>query len=203
MSEANFAHPRGDTFEYAGATVELVDASTILAAARVNPVDLVRRADWPEPVRRVEVTVSSVDAAGGPAHVFVARVHAGAAPMTTERMRRIVLGRDPIGLLLSRRIAEGDPVATRIVDGVGTAAAAAYRKLGLDRAGGPAAHRGPAVLADAGVGLQAEVGYEADGDVVRLRAQVPRDEVTPNHLRAFVTLTLQAVAELAGADALR
>jgi transitional endoplasmic reticulum ATPase len=203
MSEASFARPRGEIFEYAGATVELVDASTILAAARVNPVELVRRADWPAPVQRVEMTVSSVDSTSGPAHVFVARIHAGAEPMTTERMRRMVLGHDPIGVLLSKRIAEGDPVATRIVDGVGTAAAAAYRKLGLDKTAGPAANREPGVLADAGVGLQAEVGHEADGDVIRLRAEVPRDEVTANHLRAFVTLTLQAVVELAGADTLR
>ena len=32
------------TFQYAGATVELVDAATVLAAARVNPVDLMRKA---------------------------------------------------------------------------------------------------------------------------------------------------------------
>ncbi|AEV86058.1 ATPase AAA [Actinoplanes sp. SE50] len=195
---------QGEIFEYAGATVELLDASTILAAARVNPVDLVHHAaGWPAPVQRAEVTVSSRDTAAGPVHVFIARLHVGAEPMTTERMRGLVLGRDPIGVLLSKRIAEGDPVATRIVDGVGTAAAAAYRKLGFDRVDNPAANRQPGVLADAGVGLQAEVTHEAAGDVVRLRAEVPRDEVTATHLRAFVTLTLQAVAELADPDALR
>ncbi|GAA2882872.1 hypothetical protein Acy02nite_05210 [Actinoplanes cyaneus] len=192
-----------EIFEYAGATVSLVDPSTVLAAARVNPVELVHHADWPSPVQRVEVTVSSLDTTAGPMHVFVARVHAGAEPMSTERMRKLVLGRDPIGVLLSKRIAEGDPVATRIVDGVGSAAAAAYRKLGLDKAGGPAPHRGPGVFADAGVGLQAEVSHEADGDVIRLRSEVPRDEATANHLRAFVTLTLQAVTELTEPEALR
>lgn len=35
------------SFEYAGATVEIVDAATILAAARVNPVELLRRAVFP------------------------------------------------------------------------------------------------------------------------------------------------------------
>jgi len=39
------ARPRSETFEYAGATVELVDAATILAAARVNRVELLRRAE--------------------------------------------------------------------------------------------------------------------------------------------------------------
>ncbi|GAA4586247.1 transitional endoplasmic reticulum ATPase [Actinoplanes octamycinicus] len=194
---------RGEIFEYAGSTVELVDASTVLAAARVNPVDLVHSAQWPLPVRRVEVTVSSVETGTGPAHVFIARIHAGAEEMTPDRMRKLVLGRDPLGVLLSKRIAEGDPVATRFVDGVGTAAAAAYRKLGFDKTTGPAADRGPGVLADAGVGLQADVSREGDGDVVRLRSEVPRDEVTANHLRAFVTLTLQAVAELAGPESLR
>ncbi|GIE86292.1 ATP-binding protein [Actinoplanes regularis] len=192
-----------EIFEYFGAAVELVDASTILAAARVNPVELVHHAEWPAPVQRVELTVSSTADAADPAHVFVARLHAGAEPMTTERMRGMVLGHDPIGLLLSKRIAEGDPVATRLVDGVGAAAAAAYRKLGFDKANGPAPDRSPGVFADAAVGLRAEVDHEADGDVIRLRAEVPRDEVTANHLRAFVTLTLQAVVELAEPDALR
>ncbi|WIM93709.1 ATP-binding protein [Actinoplanes oblitus] len=193
----------GEIFEYAGATVELIDANTVLAAARVNPVELVHGPRWPLPIQRVDITVSSVDGPAGAVHVFIARIHAGAEEMTTERVRKLVLGRDPIGMLLSKRIAEGDPVATRFVDGVGTAAAAAYRKLGFDKTAGPAAAREPGVLADAGVGLQADVAREDDGDVVRLRAEVPRDEVTANHLRAFVTLTLQAVTELAGPDALR
>jgi transitional endoplasmic reticulum ATPase len=196
MSEAR---PNTESFEYAGATVQLIDAVTLLAAARVNPVELLRRTTWPVPVQRVDMTVS----ADGTDHVFTARIAAGAEPMSTERMRRMVLGNDPIGLLLSKRIAAGDPVATRIVDGVGTAAAAAYRKLGLDRPTGPAPDREPGVLADAVVGLQASVTYEESGTVVRLEARVPRDEVGPDHLRAFVTMTLQAVLELSEPDALR
>lgn len=192
------ARPSSETFEYAGATVEVVDAGTLIAAARVNPVELLRRSMWPAPVQRVDLTVSA-DAAD---HVFTARITAGAEPMSTERMRRLVLGNDPLGLLLSKRIAAGDVVATRIVDGVGTAAAAAYRKLGLDRPAGPA-EREPAVLADAAVGLQAHVTYEESGSVARLQARVPRDEAGPEHLRAFVTLTLQAVVELTEPDALR
>ncbi|MBB2943904.1 transitional endoplasmic reticulum ATPase [Actinoplanes lutulentus] len=195
MSEAR---PGSETFEYAGATVEIVDAVTLLAAARVNPVELLRRSTWPSPVQRVDMTVS----ANGENHVFTARISAGAEPMSTERMRKIVLGQDPIGLLLSKRIAAGDPVATRIVDGVGTAAAAAYRKLGLDRPTGPAAEREPGVLADAVVGLQATVTYEESGTVARLEARMPRDEAGAGHLRAFVTLTLQAVLEISGPDTL-
>ena len=85
---------------------------------------------------------------------------------------------------------------------MGAAAAAAYKKLGLDRGGQPAANREPGTLADAVVGLQAAVTYDESGTVVRLLAEVPRDTVTPAHLQAFVGLTLQAVLELAGPDAL-
>jgi transitional endoplasmic reticulum ATPase len=190
------------SFQYAGATVELVDAATILAAARVNPVEVLRKAAFPEPVRRVELTVSSAEVAGKPVHVFAAEISTAADPLSKERIRALVLGNDPVGLLLAKRIEAGDPVATRIVDGVGAAAAAAYKKLGLDRSAQPAAHREPATLADAVVGLQASVTYDESGTIVRLRAEVPRDDVQPAHLQAFVGLTLQAVLELTGPESL-
>ena len=193
MSDASFARPRGETFEYAGATVELVDAATVLAAARVNPVDLLRRTGWPAPVQRVDLTVASADRPGGPVHVFTAAISTADEPLSKERIRALVLGNDLVGVLLAKRIEAGDPIATRIVDGVGAAAAAAYRRLGLDRAATPAANRKPATLADAVVGLQAGVTYDESGTVVRLRAEVPRDEVAPAHLQAFVGLTLQAL----------
>jgi transitional endoplasmic reticulum ATPase len=202
MSDASFARPRGETFEYAGATVELIDAATVLAAARVNPVELIRAAVWPAPVQRVDLTVSSADRPGGPVHTFTAAVSTADEPLSKERIRALVLGNDPVGLLLAKRIEAGDPIATRIVDGVGAAAAAAYRKLGLDRTTQPAASREPGTLADAVVGLQAAVTYDESGTVVRLLAEVPRDDVTPAHLQAFVGLTLQAVLELTGPDAL-
>ncbi|XVV08141.1 ATP-binding protein [Actinoplanes sp. CA-131856] len=196
------ARARGETFDYAGATVELVDAATVLAAARVNPVELLRRATWPSPVQRVDLTVSSADRDGGPVHTFAAAISTADEPLSKERIRKLVLGNDPVGLLLAKRIEAGDPIATRIVDGVGAAAAAAYRRLGLDRPEKPAANRQPGTIADAVVGLQATVTYDESGTVVRLSAEVTRDEVTPAHLQAFVGLTLQAVLELTGPDAL-
>ena len=202
MSDASFARQRGEIFEYAGATVEMVDAATLLAAARVNPVDLLRQASWPAPVSRVDLSVSSADRPGGPVHAFSAAISTADEPYSKERIRKLVLGQDPVGLLLAKRIEQGDPIATRIVDSVGSAAVAAYRKLGLDRPTQPAANRRPATLADAVVGLQATVTYDESGTVVRLFAEVPRDDVTPAHLQAFVGLTLQAVLELAGADSL-
>jgi transitional endoplasmic reticulum ATPase len=204
MSDASFARPRGESFEYAGATVELVEAATLLAAARVNPVDLLRHAVWPAPVRRVDLSVSSADRGDdGPVHVFSAAVSTADEPLSKERIRKLVLGNDPVGLLLAKRIEQGDPIATRIVDGVGAAAAAAYRKLGLDKPPQPAVNRRAETLADAVVGLQASVTYDESGTVVRLTAEVPRDDVSPAHLQAFVGLTLQTVIELAGPDAIR
>ncbi|WP_250009823.1 26S protease regulatory subunit [Actinoplanes sp. M2I2] len=202
MTDAGFARPKGETFEYAGATVELVDAATVLAAARVNPVELLRRASWPDPVQRVDLTVSSADRPGGPVHTFAASISTAEEPLSKERIRKLVLGNDPVGLLLAKRIEAGDPIATRIVDNIGAAAAAAYKKLGLDRPAQPVTNREPGTLADAVVGLQAEMTYDETGTVVRLHAEVPRDDVTPAHLQAFVGLTLQAVIELAGPDTL-
>ncbi|HET9140724.1 ATP-binding protein [Actinophytocola sp.] len=192
MAEANPGQPGVDTFTYAGATVELADPASILAAARVGPVTLLRGAAWPAAVRWVEVRVSGAD---GPAHLFTAEI--GIAD--TERIRSLLLGHDPLGLLLAKRIEAGDPVITRIVDGVGAVAVAAYRKLGLEGA----ANRAPDRLVDAGLGLQAEAEYDSSGTVLRLRAEVPRAEVNPDHLRGFVGLTLQAVLEIAGPDSLR
>jgi transitional endoplasmic reticulum ATPase len=196
MTDASFARPHTQTFDHAGATVDLVDAANVLAAARVNPVELLRRADWPDPVQRVDLTV---DGTGGPEHVFTARIVTLTSSAATERMmRERVLGRDPLGLLLARRIAAGDEVVTRIVDGVGTAAAAAYRRLGLEKP----LEREPGVLADADAGIEATLTYRDDGAVAVLESRVPRDEVGVAHLRAFVTLTLQAVIELAGTGSL-
>jgi transitional endoplasmic reticulum ATPase len=181
----------------------MVDAATMLAAARVNPVELLRRAMWPAPVQRVDLTVSSADSPDGPRHVFTSGISTQADPLSRERIRKLVLGNDPVGVLLAKRIEAGDPVAIRIVDGVGAAAAAAYKKLGLDRTSAAGAQREPSTLADAVVGLQATVTYDESGTVVRLRAEVPRDQVAPAHLQAFAGLTLQAVLEVAGPDSLR
>src|SRR6185436_20167380 len=102
MSDASFARQRGETFEYAGATVEMVDAETLLAAARVNPVDLLRSASWPPPVKRVDLSVSSTDRPAGPAHVFSAAISTADEPYSKERIRKLVLGNDPVGLLLAK-----------------------------------------------------------------------------------------------------
>ena len=196
------ARAQRETFEYAGATVEMAEPGTVLAAARVNAVELLRKATWPSPVQHVDLTVSSADTAAGPVHVFTAALTTSADAATRDLVRKMVIGAGPLGLLLAKRMDQGDPLATRIGEGVETAALAAYRKLGLDRTR-PTTQREPSTLADATVGLQAAVTYDESGTVVRLRAEVPRDEVTPEHLRAFAGLTLQAVVELAGEGSLK
>src|SRR3954453_21193683 len=190
MSDAGFgARPRSETFEYGGATIELVDAATILAAARVNPVELMRRAMWPSPVNRVDITVRSADLDGGPKHLFTAEISTADEPLSKERIRRLVLGNDPVGLLLAKRIEAGDPIATRIVDGVGAAAPAAHKRLGPGPGTPPRRRRDPPPpLPDAGVGLQRAWPYDESGPAVGLAAEVPRDTVGPAHLQAFVGL---------------
>ncbi|WP_326916592.1 ATP-binding protein [Actinophytocola sp.] len=199
MSEANPARPCGNTFTFAGATVELLDAAAMLTAARVGPVVLLRGAVWPGAVQWVEVGVSSADGEDGPVCLFTGAI--GIADK--EWIRSLILGHDPVGLLLSKRIEAGDAVVTRIVDGVGAVAVAAYRRLGLDWSAQPPANRAPGRLVDADLGLAAEVAYDSSGTVVRLRAAVPREEVNPDHLRGFIGLTLQAVLEITGPDSLR
>lgn len=203
MSQANPAPRGGDTVTHAGATIHVVDAATILAAARVNPVELPCRAGWPAPVQRVDLRVSSADGQAGPVHVFTAEISTAGEPLSRQQIRSLMLGNDPVGLLLARRIEAGDPVTARIVDGVGAAAVAMYRTLGLDRAVQPVADHEPGVLVDAATGLRAEVTHDTGGTIVRLRAEVPRDEVNPDHLRAFAALTLQTVLEITGPDSLR
>jgi transitional endoplasmic reticulum ATPase len=88
MSEADPARPRGDMFTYAGATIDLVDAATILAAARVNPVELLRPAVWPAPVRRVDLRVGSADGVAGPVHVFSAETGTADEPLSNEGSAR-------------------------------------------------------------------------------------------------------------------
>ena len=195
-----------ETFGYAGCTVELVDADTILAAAGAGPVELLRGAAFPEPVRQVHLSIIGTVRELQQVHLLNAEIRTHADGLSTERVRALMLGNDPLGVLLARRIAAGDQWATKVVDGVGNAAVTAYRRLGLERRGRPGGGAGPAVLADAAAGLQATVTYEegrtpGEGTAIRLRASVPSADVSPAHLRAMVGLVLQMVVELMGEGA--
>jgi transitional endoplasmic reticulum ATPase len=190
--------PDIETFACAGCQIDLVDADAVLVAAQVRRVDLLSGCAFPDPVHRVSLTVTGAVEDGRSVHRLDAQVRTHGDGPSAERVRSLVLGNDPLGTLLTRRIADGDPWATRIVDGVGGAALAAYRRLGLQRSG-------PVLLRDEVAGLQATVTYDelADGGrTVRLRAAVDSDEVGPAHLRAMIELTVQVVADIVPPQAL-
>jgi transitional endoplasmic reticulum ATPase len=186
-----------ETFTCAGARVEIVDAAGIVETARSQRVDLLRRAAFPDPVRRVRLTVTGAVRDGTPVHLLEAEVSLAAGGRMPQDVRSLVLGNDPIGVLLTRRIAAGDVWATRIVDGVGGAAAAAYRRLGGEQTAWTAADdraaTGPAVLTDEAAGLRATVTHGER--TVDLRAAVDSATMGPAQLRAMVTLTLQLAAD--------
>jgi transitional endoplasmic reticulum ATPase len=127
-------------------------------------------------------------------------IRTGVATPTAHQPGPGVLGNDPIGVLLARRFAAGDPWAVRLVDGIGVATAKAQEWLGPDR---PA----PAQPADREVetaGLRATVTHENEPSgpdrTVTVRAAVPADALSAAHLRAMFCLVLDVVGQLAADD---
>jgi transitional endoplasmic reticulum ATPase len=196
--------PEVEAFEYAGCRVALVNPAEVLAGAGEHPVNLLRGPGFPSPVRQVRLGVTTGMAGDRPVHRFEAQIRAGGRGSTRPRPAFEVLGRDPLGVWLSRRVASGDPWATRIVDGIGNAAAEVSRRLGVSRPAPPAPGPAPAPTVevtreDPGVGLRATVTYlggPGDERLVTVRAGVPSETVGPEHLRAVVRMVLQVVAEL-------
>ncbi len=201
--------PDTETFECAGCRVALVDAAGILAAAEVQRVELLHGAAFPAPVRWVGFSVSSGERDGQPVHLLAAEIRSGAVGLPGDRSGPVVLGAtDPLGVLLARRVAAGDPLATRIVDGVGLAAARAYRLLGLGRPGGdPVVEEslgGVVVREVEAAGLRATLshtevppgGGSGGGRITVLRAAVPSGLVSSAHLLAMFRLILEAVTEV-------
>jgi transitional endoplasmic reticulum ATPase len=195
--------PDTETFECAGCRVTLVDALGILAAAEVERVELLRDAVFPAPVRRVRFSVASGVREGQPVHLLEAEISTAAAGLPGDGSGSAVLGiTGPVGVLLARRAAAGDPLAARIADGVSLAAAEAYRRLGLGHPGG-----GPdaSVVREVEVAdLRATISHTAvpplgplgGGRLTTLRAAVPSGSASPAHLRAMFGLVLETVAEL-------
>jgi transitional endoplasmic reticulum ATPase len=169
-----------ETFECAGCAVTMVDMAGALSAASADRVNLLQPANFPPPVRQVRFSVRA-DAAG---HHFEAEIRTGLA----------VLGNDPIGVLLGRRLAAGDPWATRLVDGVGTAVAKAYRTLGLAQPEQTSVRESH--------GIQATVHHGGspsnESRTITVRATVPSDEVAPAHVRAMFCVVLDVVTDLGG-----
>src|SRR3954470_2394257 len=118
--------PQVETSEYRGCRITVIDAPHILAAAATQEVELLHDAAFPEPVRAVRMTVTEEDDRDGQrVCVFRASVRTG-----PSRQPFAVLGNDPVGVFISRQVAAGEPWASRIVDGVGTAVSEVSRRLG-------------------------------------------------------------------------
>jgi transitional endoplasmic reticulum ATPase len=196
--------PDTETFECAGCRVALVGAVDILSAARAEPVELLHSGRFPWPVRHVRYSISTEPRAGRHDYVLTAEINTGGTGggLPPDWLRTVVLGPDPLGVLLTRRIAAGDPWATRIVDGLGHAAAETHRRLGLGRAGGGSDPlTGSSVRTDEETGLRAAVTRRPSGSggtITTLRATVPGDEIRPAHLRVMFCLILDVVSELVG-----
>ncbi len=182
-----------DTIEQGGCQFRLVDADGILLAARAHAVELLHGASFPAPVRRVAFSVAT----DGPVHLLSADIVIDLPGGSAEELSPAMLGIvGPVGVLLARRAAAGDRLAIRIADGVDALAAQAYRRLGLT---GPVAE--PAAPADEieSDGLRVTVDHAdvpSGGRRTTLRATVPSDEVSPEHLRAMATLVLQTLTGL-------
>ncbi|MEH0935494.1 ATP-binding protein [Micromonospora psammae] len=200
----NALRPDTDTADLLGARVTLVDPAGLLAAAAAGPVELLAGAAFPTPVRRVRFTVRTETRDGRAVHRFDACLRAG-LPSTAVGLLALGLG-GPAGLLLAHRLAAGDPVAGRVVAGVGRVATEASRRLGLRPSGTPPAEpprdaAGAAALhAAEALGLHPRIEHEATsgGRTATVRGVVSSADVTPAHLRAMVAVVLQAVRELAG-----
>ncbi|GAA0268742.1 ATP-binding protein [Cryptosporangium japonicum] len=190
------------TFTHAGATVTLVDAERILVLDDGHRVELLGGVAFPPPVRAVSVTVTrdELDA------YLDASIRTGTEP--SDRAGLTVLGNDPIGVFLSRRVESGDPWATRIVDGVGGFLANVSRRLETDR---PAHAPEPEPTDVPVIDVEAEVRDSSSGLVatakttertIALRSSVPAGELSVEHLEGFCRLVLDAVVEATSPEAL-
>ena len=185
------------TFTHAGCTVTLVDAERMLDVVDGQRVELLSGAALPPPVRSVSLTLTRDEST-----VYLdASVRTGSEPQ--ERAPLGVLGNDPIGVFLSRRVESGDPWATRLVDGVGAVLANVSRRLDPPAPAEPA----PATpvetetrVQDGPTGLTASA-RTAERTVV-LRAEVPVAELSVERLEGFCRLLLDAVVEATGPEAL-
>ncbi len=177
--------------EHAGCRVAVEDPADIVAAARAEPVRMQLAGALPPPVQRVRLAVAAGPPGTAPAFRLDARVQAYVPE--PPRPRGSALGNDPLGVLLERRLAAGDPWAARIVDGLDTATEA-YRRF-VQSGGRPVE---TSERADPVTGLRATVSRSTDG--AELRAMVPEAELTAEHVPALVRLALDVVAELAADD---
>jgi transitional endoplasmic reticulum ATPase len=141
----------------------------------------------PKPVRAVDLSVAGTAPDAVPVHRLIARIET-----TGPRPGLTALGRDPVGVLLERRLAAGDAWAARVVDGL-EGAAESYRRLLPGRTDRP----GPLSTddrRDEPTGFTASVTRPA-ANLTTVTMLVPADGAPP--LDALLRLTLDVVGELA------
>jgi transitional endoplasmic reticulum ATPase len=182
--------------------VTVVDFDEIEAATADGRVDLLDRSVFGTPPWRMRLWV----ARGVREHQAVYLLGASLRRDSDPTAGPGVLGRDPLGQLLERRMSAGDAWASRVVDGVGTAMSQLSRWLAHDRPELPrAAHRDDAIeRVDAASGLRVTVtglpGADADReppDRIDVAATVPAGKLTAEHLAALLGMLLEA-ADAAG-----
>src|SRR5689334_15823535 len=205
------ARPQLETSEHRGCRITVIDGPHILAAAATQEVELLHNATFPEPVRAVRMTITEEDD-GGDRRVCVLRASVRTGP---HRQPFAVLGNDPVGVFISRQVAAGEPWASRIVDGVGTAVSEVSRRLG--RAPSTAAPAPPTdetvhdtpldsvVRVEPVTGMRAALTVRGSASDARartttLRAVLPFEDASPAHLTAMFRLVLDVVAEAAGGN---
>jgi transitional endoplasmic reticulum ATPase len=211
-----------DSVEYLGARVVLHNGAQILSAAREQRVELLHNARFPRPVLGVRFSVGHGVRDGERGYLLDGQIRTGPVQSSTDRLGTAAsMLAGPVGALLASRLVRSDPLAARIADRVGVAAAQTYRRLGLSRPADPAAAeparagaeaaRADAEPARAGplragpredstLGLRATVTREAvagsDQPVLALRAVVADAAMSPAHLLAMFGLILGAIGEL-------
>jgi transitional endoplasmic reticulum ATPase len=201
MPDPGGLRPDVETFACGGCQVTLVDAADILAAATTQRVDLFQEPVFPGPVRRARISIETVERDC----VLNAEIRTDAHDAAKTRGDLPVLGNDPIGLLLARRVEAGDQWATRVVGGLGTAVAEASRLLGLGRPGADlvadeSTARRSVTRDDEHTGLRATVKYHdvpsPGAQLVTIRAAVPHETISAAHLSAMFGFVLEVVGEL-------
>ena len=156
-----------------------------------EPVTLLLTGPLPPPVSEVRLSLTPGRQDGDPVLRLEARVLTD-----TARPRNPVLGSDPLGVLLERRLAAGDTWAAKIVSGLDSAADVYGRFVATAPPPVPTVD----TRADAVTGLQAAIDHLPG--LTTVRAVVPAPAVTPTTVPAMVCIVLDVLAELSGGDAL-
>ncbi|HEX7745647.1 MAG TPA: hypothetical protein VF462_10340, partial [Micromonosporaceae bacterium] len=122
--------PDTDRFEWFGAHATIIDPAGLLAAARTGHVELLDSVAFPAPVRRVRFGLRCDSRNGQRVHLIEAVIRS--AGVADGPASWLILGAaGPVGLLLLRRLGDGDPAAGRVAAGAGRVVAEATRRLGL------------------------------------------------------------------------